>query len=80
MRQFFILFLLSCLSRLRRTGICRCCRGINRHGAAVRQYDMSGLSNEEQEWFLTFLEGNFFADGWDQITDRYPRACSTGRP
>ena len=32
------------------------------------QYDMSGLSEREKEWFQTFLKGNILADGWDRIT------------
>lgn len=35
----------------------------------VRQYDLSGLTGEEQRWFRTFLQGTFFADGWEQITN-----------
>jgi hypothetical protein len=33
------------------------------------EYDLSGLNGEERKWFRTFLEGTFFADGWEQITD-----------
>ncbi len=32
------------------------------------KYDISDMTEEEQEWFLTFLNGNFFADGWEQIS------------
>jgi hypothetical protein len=34
----------------------------------VGTYDVSSMSENEQEWFLTFLRGNFFADGWEQIS------------
>lgn len=69
MRQFFILFLLSLLiavaSDRAYAGVAEASTGAS--SGAVK-YDMSGLDTEEQEWFLTFLEGTFFADGWDQIS------------
>ena len=34
---------------------------------SVGTYDLSGMSEDEREWFITFLKGNFFADGWEQI-------------
>jgi len=34
----------------------------------THQYDLSSLSPEEREWFNTFLEGTFFADGWQEIS------------
>lgn len=36
--------------------------------STVGKYDISDMTKEEQEWFITFLEGNFFADGWEQIS------------
>ena len=36
--------------------------------ATVGKYDVSDLSSEEQEWFFTFIKGNFFAEGWEQIS------------
>ena len=33
----------------------------------VGTYDLSSMTDEEKEWFVTFLEGNFFTDGWEQI-------------
>ncbi len=35
---------------------------------SVGKYDISDMTEDEQEWFLTFLKGNFFADGWEQIS------------
>lgn len=32
------------------------------------QYDMAGLSQEERDWFLTFIKGNILAEGWGRIT------------
>ena len=32
------------------------------------RYDMAGLSAKERDWFLTFIRGNFLAEGWGQIT------------
>lgn len=32
------------------------------------QYDLSGLSEKERDWFLTFIRGNILAEGWGQIT------------
>lgn len=34
---------------------------------AIGQYDVSGMSPEEREWFVTFLKGNLFCDGWERI-------------
>ena len=36
--------------------------------ATVGTYDVSGMSEDEKDWFLTFLRGNFFSDGWEQIS------------
>ena len=35
---------------------------------SVGKYDLSGLTEDEREWFFTFLNGNFFADGWKEIS------------
>ena len=32
------------------------------------QYDLSGLSEKERDWFMTFIRGNILAEGWGQIT------------
>ena len=34
-----------------------------------QRYDLSGLTADEKEWFLTFIEGTFYADGWEEISD-----------
>ena len=34
----------------------------------VGKYDLSNMTDEEREWFATFLNGNLFADGWEQIS------------
>lgn len=34
----------------------------------THQYDLTGLTSEERKWFNTFLEGTFFADGWQEIS------------
>ena len=33
------------------------------------QYDLSGLSESEMKWFVTFLEGTFYTDGWQEISN-----------
>jgi hypothetical protein len=38
------------------------------HRSASAPYDLSGLSDNELNWFVTFLEGNLVADGWQEIT------------
>ena len=38
------------------------------HKTYSDQYDLSGLSDHEMKWFVTFLEGTFFADGWQDIS------------
>ena len=38
-------------------------------GSHHHKYDLSGLTDDEMKWFMTFLEGTFFADGWQQISD-----------
>ena len=35
---------------------------------SVGKYDLSGFTEEEIKWFNTFLKGNFFADGWEDIS------------
>ena len=39
------------------------------HQDFISTYDMSGLSPEEKKWFVTFVEGTFFADGWQEIAN-----------
>lgn len=34
----------------------------------THQYDLSNLTPDEKKWFNTFLEGTFFADGWQEIS------------
>ena len=34
----------------------------------AQTYDLSDMTVEEKEWFVTFLEGTFYADGWQQIS------------
>ena len=34
----------------------------------VGTYDISNMSDNEREWFFTFLKGNFFSDGWELIS------------
>lgn len=41
---------------------------IGNEKVTFENYDLSGMTSEEQEWFITFLKGNFFADGWEQIS------------
>jgi hypothetical protein len=47
-------------------GVAEASTGTDRNHPTV--YDFSGLSDHERKWFATFLEGNFFADGWREIT------------
>jgi len=35
----------------------------------AQKYDLAGLTAEEKEWFVTFLEGTFYADGWQEIAN-----------
>ncbi|MDW7772004.1 MAG: hypothetical protein SCH71_03845 [Desulfobulbaceae bacterium] len=35
----------------------------------MQNYDLSGLSSEERQWFLKFINGTFFADGWQEIAE-----------
>jgi len=70
MKKFAIVFLIIQLFAVPagniHAGVAEASIGMENSG---RQYDISGLSGEEQRWFRTFLEGTFFADGWAQITD-----------
>lgn len=34
----------------------------------AQTFDLSGMTVEEKEWFVTFLEGTFYADGWQEIS------------
>lgn len=49
-----------------RAGVAEASIGMENSGL---QYDLSGLSGEERKWFRTFLEGTFFTDGWERITE-----------
>ncbi|MDH3329824.1 MAG: hypothetical protein OEM01_11365 [Desulfobulbaceae bacterium] len=35
----------------------------------LQNYDLSGLSLQERQWFVRFIEGTFFADGWQEIAN-----------
>lgn len=37
---------------------------------SVGKYDVSDMSADEKEWFVTFLKGNFLADGWEQVASK----------
>lgn len=39
------------------------------HQDFLSTYDLSALSPEEKKWFVTFVEGTFFADGWQEIAN-----------
>lgn len=34
----------------------------------THKYDLSDMSPEEIEWFNVFVDGTFFADGWQEIS------------
>jgi len=73
---FFFLFIL-CISApagSAHAGVAEASTGME---SISRQYDASGLTGEELKWFRTFLKGNFFADGWEQIADSLLQRLST---
>lgn len=35
----------------------------------LHNYDLTGLSAQERQWFVKFIEGTFFADGWQDIAN-----------
>ncbi len=41
---------------------------VSNEKVTVGTYDISSLSEDEQDWFFTFLRGTFFTDGWEQIS------------
>lgn len=65
---FFILFLLifSSVPQVHAASVAEASTGHER--LSVGKYDLSGMTADEREWFLTFLNGNFFADGWKDIS------------
>ena len=38
-------------------------------GIYMQNYNLSDLSPKERHWFIKFIEGNFFIDGWQDIAD-----------
>jgi hypothetical protein len=71
MRYLFIAFLLQLLIAL---PVCRSYAVVAQASTGstadyLQNYDLSGLSTQEKEWFVTFIEGTFFAEGWQQIAD-----------
>lgn len=71
MRYIFIAFLLQLLVAL---PVSKSYAGVAEASTGkpldyLQNYDLSGLSTQEREWFVTFIEGTFFADGWQEIAD-----------
>lgn len=65
----FLLYLLVIISGPQANAAAIAEASTGKHQTYSDQYDLSGLSNYEMKWFVTFLEGNFFADGWQEISD-----------
>lgn len=71
MRYIFIAFLLQLIAVLPYSasyaGVAEASTG--RPDGYQHNYDLSDLSPEERDWFVKFIEGTFFADGWQEIAD-----------
>lgn len=71
MRYIFIVFFLQLLVALPHSisyaGIAEASTG--RPTVYLQNYDLSDLSPEERQWFIKFIEGTFYADGWQEIAD-----------
>jgi len=71
MKNLFLIFLLQLLIAMPGSsayaGVAEASTGNN--SDQVRQYDLSDMSPEEMEWFSVFVDGTFFADGWQEIAD-----------
>lgn len=37
------------------------------HTGYLQHYDFSDLNPQERRWFIKFIEGTFFTDGWQEI-------------
>lgn len=62
----FLILLLLVLSGAESATIAEASLGEKK--TTIGKYDVSGMSEKEREWFITFLKGNFFADGWEEIS------------
>lgn len=62
----FLVFILMFLSGAQSATIAEASLGDKK--VTVGKYDVSDMSQNEREWFITFLKGNFFADGWEEIS------------
>lgn len=66
--KYFLLFLLVLGPVAQSSAATDAMASIGEETATVGRYDLSGMSDDEREWFFTFLKGNFFSDGWELIS------------
>jgi len=64
----FLLYLLVIMSGSQVNAVVTAEASTGNHQTYSDQYDLSDLSDNEMKWFVTFLEGTFFADGWQEIS------------
>lgn len=65
---FFFLFLLVFGSAVVSSAATEAEASIGEPRSTFGTYDVSEMSEDERDWFLTFLKGNFFSDGWELIS------------
>ena len=65
---YFFLFLLVFGSVAQSSAATQAEASTGESRTTVGTYDISDMSEDERDWFVTFLKGNFFADGWELIS------------
>ena len=65
---YFLFFLLVFVSVSSSNAATEAAASIGESSTIIGTYDISNMSDNEREWFFTFLKGNFFSDGWELIS------------
>lgn len=65
---YFLLFLLILGSVAQSSAATEAEASIGESRSTFGMYDVSDMSDDERDWFFTFLKGTFFCDGWELIS------------
>ena len=65
---YFLLFLMVFVSVASSSAATEAEASVGESSVTDATYDISNMSDDEREWFFTFLKGNFFSDGWELIS------------
>jgi len=66
---YFLLFSLVFGSAVQSSAATEAEASVGERKATFGTHDLSGMSEDERDWFITFQKGTFFCDGWEEISE-----------